>query len=162
MPPQILQRVNWHGTAIGLGELFILHKNRREAKAVLFTHQLGWEVRLIIGAQAEVAQTQVCRTQEEVFSTGEAWRQGMIEKGWHEMRVGNTTCPTCGGPLTAHGLCRADVMSLEPSASVADPDASLTPKQQYERAVERRDLLIQDRRRPDRGGGRRSTDRPLA
>jgi hypothetical protein len=25
-----------------MGELFILHKNRREAKVVLFTHQLGW------------------------------------------------------------------------------------------------------------------------
>ena len=36
----------------------------------------------MIGAQAEVVQTQVCRTQEEVLSTGEAWKAAMGEKGW--------------------------------------------------------------------------------
>jgi hypothetical protein len=82
MPLQVLQRQNWHGTPIQLGELFILHKNRREAKAVIFTHSLGWEVRLMIGVQAEVVQTQVCRTQEAVFTTGEEWKIAMGEKGW--------------------------------------------------------------------------------
>ena len=81
MPVQVLQRANWHGTPIALGELFILHKNRREAKAIIFTHQLGWEVRLMIGAQAEVVQTQVCRTQEEVFATGEQWTGAMLGRG---------------------------------------------------------------------------------
>jgi hypothetical protein len=76
MPLQVLQRPDWHGTPHELGELFILHKNRREAKAVIFTHQFGWEVRLLIGAQAEVVQTQVCRTQGEVLSTGEEWKGG--------------------------------------------------------------------------------------
>ena len=82
MPLQVLQRSNWHGTPVALGELFILPKNRREAKALRFTHQLGWEVRLIVGAQAEVVQTQVCRTQEEVLSTAEQWNAAMKEKGW--------------------------------------------------------------------------------
>jgi hypothetical protein len=39
-------------------------------------------VRLLIGAQAEVVQTQVCRTQEDVFACGEQWKVPMIEKGW--------------------------------------------------------------------------------
>jgi hypothetical protein len=82
MPLHVLQRPHWHGTPVAMGELFILHKNRREARALLLTHQLGWEVRLMIGAQAEVVQTQVCRTQEEVLSTGEAWNAAMGEKGW--------------------------------------------------------------------------------
>jgi hypothetical protein len=82
MPLQVLQRPHWHGTPVALGELFILHKNRREAKAIIFTHQLGWEVRLLIGAQAEVVQTQVCRTQDEVFDCGEQWKAAMVEKGW--------------------------------------------------------------------------------
>jgi hypothetical protein len=82
MPLQVLQRSYWHGTPIALGELFVLHKNRREAKAVLFTHQLGWEVRLLVGAQPEVVQTQVCRTQEEVLTTAEDWRTALTEKGW--------------------------------------------------------------------------------
>lgn len=65
-----------------LGDLFILQKDRREARAVIVTHQLGWEVRLLVGAQLEVVQTQVCRTQEDVLSTGERWKAAMLEKGW--------------------------------------------------------------------------------
>ena len=45
------------------------------------THQLGWEIRLLIGSQLEVVQTQVCRDQEEVLTTGEQWKQAMMEKG---------------------------------------------------------------------------------
>ena len=52
---------HWHGTPIDLVDLFRLQKNRREARAALFTHQLGWEVRLVVGSQLEVVQTQVCR-----------------------------------------------------------------------------------------------------
>ena len=82
MPLQILQRPDWHGTAKELGDVFVLHKDRRDARAVIFTHQLGWEVRLLIGAQAEAVQTQVCRSQEEVFTTGEQWKVAMSAKGW--------------------------------------------------------------------------------
>ena len=57
MPYQALQRPPWHGTPIEVGDLFCLHKNRREARAALFTHQLGWEVRLLVGSQLEVVQT---------------------------------------------------------------------------------------------------------
>ena len=35
----------------------------------------------MVGSQKEVVSTQVCRTQEEVFSTGEQWKAAMIEKG---------------------------------------------------------------------------------
>ena len=30
MPPEVLQRLAWNGTAKELGDLFILHKNRRD------------------------------------------------------------------------------------------------------------------------------------
>ena len=82
MPLQVLQRPNWQGTPIELGDLFRLHKNRREARGALVTHQLGWEIRLLVGSQLEVVQTQVCRDQEEVLRTGEQWKQAMVEKGW--------------------------------------------------------------------------------
>ena len=71
----VLQRPHWHGTPIALGDLFRLQKNRREARAALFTHQLGWEVRLPVGSQLEVVQTQVCRDQEEVLTTGSGGRR---------------------------------------------------------------------------------------
>lgn len=82
MPLDVLQRLDWHGTPIELGELFVLKKNRRAARAMIVTHQLGWELRLLIGAQEEVVQTRVCRSQEEVLSTGEEWKGAMGEKGW--------------------------------------------------------------------------------
>ena len=81
MPLNVLHRPHWHGTSRDMGELFILRKNRRGAKAVLFTHPLGCEVRLMIGAQAEVVQTEFCCTQEDVFATGEQWKAAMGEKG---------------------------------------------------------------------------------
>jgi len=45
----VLQRPNWYGSPIELGELFILTKNRRTATCKLRSHQLGWELRLFIG-----------------------------------------------------------------------------------------------------------------
>ena len=82
MPLQVLQRPHWHGTPVELGDLFRLQKNRREARAALFTHRLGWEVQLLIGSQLEVVQAQICREQEEVLRTGEEWKAAMVEKGW--------------------------------------------------------------------------------
>jgi hypothetical protein len=83
MPLQVLQRPHWHGTPIGLGDLFRLENNNRcQARAALFRHQFGWEVRLLIGSQLEVVQTRVCRDQEDALTTGEQWKKAMMEKGW--------------------------------------------------------------------------------
>jgi hypothetical protein len=58
----VLQRLNWYGSPVELGELFILKKNRREATCKLRSHQFGWELRLFIGSQNDVVQTHVCRS----------------------------------------------------------------------------------------------------
>jgi hypothetical protein len=79
---QVLQRPDWHGSPVQLGELFVLTKNKRKARCVLQSHQFGWEVRLFIGSQSEVVQSHVCRTQDEVLTTGEQWKAAMIAKGW--------------------------------------------------------------------------------
>jgi hypothetical protein len=81
MPLQVLQRPDWHGTPYEMDDLFVLHKNRRTARAARFTHQLGWEVRLMVGSQDEIGRTQVCRSQEEVLTTGEEWKKKMGEEG---------------------------------------------------------------------------------
>lgn len=78
----VLQRPEWHGSPVQLGELFVLTKNNRQARCVLQTHQFGWEVRLFVGAQLEVVQSQVCRTQDDVLATGEQWKAAMLAKGW--------------------------------------------------------------------------------
>jgi hypothetical protein len=80
--PDVLQRHDWHGFPIELGDLFILTKNKRRAMCLLLSHQFGWEVRLLVGSQHEIVQSQVCRSQEEVLTIGEQWKAAMIEKGW--------------------------------------------------------------------------------
>ena len=79
---QVLQRPDWHGSPVDLGELFILKKNGRAATCKLRSHQFGSELLLFVSSQAEVVQTQVCRSQKDVLSTGEAWKGKMVEKGW--------------------------------------------------------------------------------
>jgi hypothetical protein len=78
---QVLQRPDWYGSPVDLGELFILKKNRREAVCKLRSHQFGWELRLFIGSQDDVVQTQVCRSQDEALDTADTWKIGMKEKG---------------------------------------------------------------------------------
>lgn len=65
----VLQRPEWRGEPVALAELFVLRKGRRAARCVLQTHQLGWELRL--EAAGEMAQSQVCRSEEKVLATGE-------------------------------------------------------------------------------------------
>ena len=79
---QVLQRPDWHGSPVHLGELFMVRKNNVEARCVLRSHQFGWEVCLQIGISREFVQTKVCRRQAEVLTTGEQWKAAMIEKGW--------------------------------------------------------------------------------
>jgi hypothetical protein len=79
---QVLQRPDWHGSPVDLGELFILKKNGREATFKLRSHQFGWELLSYVGRQLEVVQSQVCHSQDEVLTTGEEWNTAMIEKGW--------------------------------------------------------------------------------
>jgi len=79
-PMSVLQRELWHGVPADLGEMFHLAKGEKHARCALWTHQLGWELRLTIGA--DVVMTQVCRSEDEVFATGETWKAGLWVKGW--------------------------------------------------------------------------------
>ena len=80
----VLQRPDWHGSPVHLGELFMVRKNHVEARCVLRSHQFGWELCLQIGLNRDFLQTRVCRTQDEVYSTREQWKAAMIEKGWSQ------------------------------------------------------------------------------
>ena len=46
------------------------------------SHQFGWKVCLQIGINREFVQPKVCRSQDDVLTTGEQWRAAKIEKGW--------------------------------------------------------------------------------
>jgi hypothetical protein len=84
MPLEVLQRYAWHGTPVHVGDLFRLHK-QREAKRLdavcrLTSHQLGWELRLEVNG--ELQRSEVCRSQDAVLDTSDAWKAAMTEKGW--------------------------------------------------------------------------------
>jgi hypothetical protein len=79
---EVLQRLDWHGSSRDLGELFIVRKNGREATCKLRSHQCGCELLLLAGRQEEVGQSQVCRSQDELSTTGEQRKAAMIAKGW--------------------------------------------------------------------------------
>jgi hypothetical protein len=79
----VLQRLTWNGTPKEMGDLLRLTKNGREARAVLYSHVFGWEVRLLVGRQLEAVRTQVCRSKEDVLSTGEEWKAAMLADGWN-------------------------------------------------------------------------------
>lgn len=78
---QVLQRPFWNGTPLELGDLFRLTKGpRKDAHAAIWSHQFGWEIRLMINGG--LSESTVCRTEDQVLTTGEQWKARMAEKGW--------------------------------------------------------------------------------
>jgi len=77
---QRLPRPGWFGEPLPVGELFRVAKHRCHAACRVVTHRTGWEVRLIV--RGEIVQTQVCRSPETVFFTGDGWRQALQSFGW--------------------------------------------------------------------------------
>jgi hypothetical protein len=48
---------------------------------MLYTHQLGWELRVESG---DLLMTEVCRPDREIENVSAAWKEAMSEKGWSE------------------------------------------------------------------------------
>ena len=72
-------RASWNGVPIELQTLWTLSKGSRTARLMMFTHQLGWELKIDSG---DMLLTQVCRSDQEIEDVSAAWREAMIEKGW--------------------------------------------------------------------------------
>jgi hypothetical protein len=66
--------------AVRLSIVWTMNKDRRAIHCVLYCHQFGWELRMSL-AQTLV-RSQVCRAEEEVFTTQEQWKAAMETKGW--------------------------------------------------------------------------------
>ena len=77
---EVLQRRVVSGQASELGDFFRVKRDRRRARCALFTHALGWELKLYVGAR--LLQARICLTQEDVFSTGERWKDGLLNDRW--------------------------------------------------------------------------------
>jgi hypothetical protein len=79
MPVQ--QRSDWYGEQQQLSRAWTLFKGSKTAKCAVWSHQLGWELRLTIGP--EFIQSHVCRSQTELIEIQER-KAAMLTKGWQE------------------------------------------------------------------------------
>ena len=79
-----IQRSVWDGHPVSLGTGFTLTRPKagRELTATcgLWSHQLGWELRLEVNGL--ISAIAGCRSRDEVLDTCEQWRAAMIQKGW--------------------------------------------------------------------------------
>jgi hypothetical protein len=46
----------------------------------LWSHEFGWELRLVVDG-GELIRSQVCRSQDEVLDVTEQWKAAMVGKG---------------------------------------------------------------------------------
>jgi len=73
------QREFWNGQPAALETVWTLSKRGQVALLVLYTHQLGWELRIESG---DLLMTQVCKSDREIEDVSAAWKAAMLEKGW--------------------------------------------------------------------------------
>lgn len=72
---------DWDGEAQQLSPAWTLNKAQKVACCTVWSHALGWELRLVVGR--ELLRSEVLRSHEELVSVCMGWRDAMIGKGWH-------------------------------------------------------------------------------
>ena len=63
-----------------LGDVFVLSKGKRQATCELWSHPIGWELRM--KAAGRLLAAKVCRTREDVFDVYDEWKATMMSSGW--------------------------------------------------------------------------------
>lgn len=81
-PPLVLRRDVWNGTPQLQATWWTLRRDRGELRCQMYSHELGWELRLESDSVELFPRTKVCRTENEVLDAQEAWRQLLETKGW--------------------------------------------------------------------------------
>jgi hypothetical protein len=80
-----VERVNWNGPPEHLSDAFRVTKKKGDtlltAVCETWSHQFGWELRLVVDGHG-LSMTSVVRSAPEMVATSEQWRAAMIEKGW--------------------------------------------------------------------------------
>lgn len=81
MSPLIFTRRNWYGKAEELGDVWILVKGNRDARAQLVTNPLGVELRILI--DGDLRESLVGRYDDEpLMALADKWKAALGEKGW--------------------------------------------------------------------------------
>lgn len=83
---QTLQRQFWNGQPEELQLLFQLTNARgARARCSLWSHQLGWELRLDLNGS--LIRSQVARSHDQVTSTAAEWKSAMHDRGWEDLEL---------------------------------------------------------------------------
>jgi hypothetical protein len=71
---------SWDGTPREQAFVWLLQKGRSRARCALWSHPLGWELRVTING--ELLRSQAYREADDVLSDVADWRQQFAAKGW--------------------------------------------------------------------------------
>lgn len=82
MPSHVPQREYWTGERTELGNAWTLTKGTKIARCILWSHQFGHELKLVVGD--ELLRSQACRSGEQILTTHDEWKAAMLAKGWTE------------------------------------------------------------------------------
>jgi hypothetical protein len=80
MKTLIPQREHFSGPQ-QLSPAWTLWKSQRSAACTIWSHEFGFEVRLVISGDS-LPRTEVCRRHEDMMAAQEAWRAALEGKGW--------------------------------------------------------------------------------
>jgi len=79
------RRPEWRAVGTTPGERWRLHKVRcghhRQAVCELWTHEHGWELRLVIDG-SDLRNSHVAHSTDEIVNVTERWKAAMVEHGW--------------------------------------------------------------------------------
>jgi hypothetical protein len=78
-----LDRYDYYRGSKPLGDRWTLKRGALTLRCALATHRLGWELRLTSGAS--FSRTQICKTEADVSTTADAWREEALKQGWQEV-----------------------------------------------------------------------------
>ena len=80
-PVSVSQRKHWNGPPEQIRELFTLTRvTGVRAVCLLWTHPLGWEMRLLVNDT--FTRSQVVRDPADIQRIANEWRDAMIRDGW--------------------------------------------------------------------------------
>jgi hypothetical protein len=79
VPPLILRR-EFFTQPERLSPAWTLTKSNKTTTCEVWSHVLGFELRALVSA--ELVQSQVCKSQDEMIRVQEEWRAAFEAKGW--------------------------------------------------------------------------------
>jgi hypothetical protein len=98
-PMSVSQRADWYGEPQQLSPAWTLHKGAKTARCAVWSHQFGWALRLMAGA--DLIQSHVCRSQMERHRDSGAVESRDAREGVAGASCGLTISPPTRGSASS-------------------------------------------------------------